>query len=315
MTTWTETIPVFAFFALLTFLPGWLVVRALGARGVASVAVSPIVTVTVLAVSTNLARLVGPSWSWLLVVVGTLGSQAPAGSSCTCSGARPRPHAHPAAPRPAAMGHRRRLHLGSVRARDVLPVVARPDEFVDSPDAVYHLEPDPALPRHRRLLDVEPVVLPQRVPRLGGDGHARCRPPIVAVTDVATIFLAAVVWPIRCVAACGTCCRRHGSSRMPRVGERGLRGLPDAPPRSVPVFCTYFVDVLLADLVELAHLHRVIEDRPATANARTGSAADDRHDRQIQLRCETAVQPQFLFAAVLPALQSGEIQGAGCEAF
>ena len=56
MTTWTETIPVFAFFALLTFLPGWLVVRALGARGIASVAVSPIVTVTVLAVSTNLAH-------------------------------------------------------------------------------------------------------------------------------------------------------------------------------------------------------------------------------------------------------------------
>ena len=63
-------------------------------------------------------------------------------------------------------------------------------------------------------------------------------------------------------------------------------------------------------LVELAHLDRVIEDRSIAANVGAGSAAGDRHHCQIQLGSEPPVQAQLLFAAMLPALQSGEIQEA-----
>ncbi len=202
MTTWTETIPVFAFFALLTFLPGWLVVRWLGARGLEAVAASPIVTVTVLAVATNVAALVGLRWSWLLVVVSTL---VVAGSGALL--VRVLGDHDPEITQARRLLGRPQLDVVLACAIGIglalvtmLPVIARPNELVDSPDAVYHLN------RIRLFLDtgdfsmLNPSFYPNGFHAWVATAMLSISGPIIAVTNVATIFLAAVVWPIGCVA-------------------------------------------------------------------------------------------------------------------
>ena len=67
MTSWTQTIPVFVVFVVLAFVPGWLVVRAFGSRGVEAVAISPAVTVGVLAGFATVAGQLGIRWTWPVV--------------------------------------------------------------------------------------------------------------------------------------------------------------------------------------------------------------------------------------------------------
>ena len=45
MTNWVETVPAFVVLSAVLFAPGWLVVRALGSRGLEALAVSPAVSV------------------------------------------------------------------------------------------------------------------------------------------------------------------------------------------------------------------------------------------------------------------------------
>lgn len=214
MTTWTETIPVFAFFALLTFLPGWLVLRWLGTRGLEAVAASPVVTATVLAVATNVAALVGLRWSWLLVIVSTLAFAGVGWLVARALGARD-PNFTPA----RRLLGRPRLDVVAACAIGVgialvtiLPVIARPDELVDSPDAVFHLN------RIRLFLDtgdfsmLNPSFYPNGFHAWVATAMLSIGGPITAVTNVAAIFLAAVVWPIGCVALV-----RHALSTSPLV--------------------------------------------------------------------------------------------------
>lgn len=204
MATWTESIPVFVVFALVTFLPGWLVVRALGARGTESVAVSPIVSVTVLGISTTVTARLGLSWSWPLVAASTAVFAAAAWLL-----ARVLRHESEVSPVRRLLGRPRgdvvlASTLGIVLALvTMLPAIGRPDELVDSPDAVYHLN------RIRLFLDSGDFSLtnPSFYPNgfhawvaTGLTAPVGMGTHIIAGTNIATILLAAVVWPIGVVA-------------------------------------------------------------------------------------------------------------------
>ncbi len=201
MATWTESIPVFVTFAIVTFLPGWLVVRALGTRGIESLAVSPIVTVTVIATSTTVSAALGLRWSWLLVAGSTLAfagggwllTRLARRQPALSPGRRLLGRPHPDVAFASALG-------ALLALATILPVVGRPDELVDSPDVVYHLD------RIRLFLETgnfsltNPSFYPNGFHAWVATGLMGTHTQIVAGTNVATILLAAVVWPVGVVA-------------------------------------------------------------------------------------------------------------------
>src|SRR3954451_22412058 len=65
MAQWVETIPAFVVLEVVLFLPGWVVVRALGARGLEALAVSPAVSTGLIAVFATLAQRAGVRWGLL----------------------------------------------------------------------------------------------------------------------------------------------------------------------------------------------------------------------------------------------------------
>lgn len=70
--SWFSVIPMAALCMALLFLPGTLIVLALGLRNPAFVAVAPLLTVSIVAVSAMLAPYAGVSWSLLPVLVASL---------------------------------------------------------------------------------------------------------------------------------------------------------------------------------------------------------------------------------------------------
>src|SRR6476661_10390955 len=78
MAQWVETVPTFGVLLLVLFLPGWLVVRALGTRGLEALAVSPAVSTGLLAGYATLAARLGVRWGLLPLVVVTAGTVAAA---------------------------------------------------------------------------------------------------------------------------------------------------------------------------------------------------------------------------------------------
>ncbi len=62
MTHWVETVPAFVVLTVVLFLPGWLVVRALGSRGLEALAVSPAVSVGLIAAAATVAQRLGIGW-------------------------------------------------------------------------------------------------------------------------------------------------------------------------------------------------------------------------------------------------------------
>jgi hypothetical protein len=207
MSSWPQTIPAFVVFIALAFVPGWLLVRAFGARGVEAVAISPAVSVGVLAGFGTLTWRLGLHWTWP-VVIGSIATSVAAAWVIGALVRRGRRRRDP------ALGVRRRV-FGHPRADIVmacligvvialvtmLPAIGRPDELVDSPDAVYHLN------RLRTFLTTgdfslfNPTFYPNGLHAWVGTGlMALPGVPVVAGTNVATLVLAAVVWPVGCVA-------------------------------------------------------------------------------------------------------------------
>jgi hypothetical protein len=82
----------------------------------------------------------------------------------------------------------------------MLPAIGRPDNLVDSPDAVYHLN------RIRTFLETgdfslfNPTFYPNGFHAWVGTGLMVLGTPVLPGTNVATLVLAAVVWPVGCVA-------------------------------------------------------------------------------------------------------------------
>ena len=213
MMHWLGTIPAFVVLSLVLFLPGWLVVRALGARGLEALAVSPAVSVGIIAASATVAQRVGIRWGLLPLAVVTallvgvawlvvrLVGQHDSGLTTSRRFlGRPRPDVAIA----VALGAIVSLTL-------ILPAIGSPDELVDSPDAVYHLN------RIRLFLETGnfSIANPTFYPNGFHSWIATSLLPGVADvlpgTNVATLVLAVLVWPIGCVALV-----RHalGSSRL-----------------------------------------------------------------------------------------------------
>ena len=196
--SWWETLAAFAVLLVALFAPGWLVVRALGARGLEAVAVSPAVSVGVIAAWATIAQRLGIGWNWLVLAVvtavtaglGWLAVHAVGGHDPVLTPrrrllGRPDPHVVVA------------IGLGVVIALvTILPAIGRPDELVDSPDAVYHLN------RIRLFLDtgnfsiVHPTFYPNGFHAWIATGLQSGAAPVLPGTNVATVILAAVVWPV-----------------------------------------------------------------------------------------------------------------------
>ena len=196
--SWWDTLAAFAVLLVALFAPGWLVVRALGARGLEAVAVSPAVSVGVIAAWATIAQRLGIGWNWLVLAVvtavtaglGWLAVHAVGGHDPVLTPrrrllGRPDPHVVVA------------IGLGVVIALvTILPSIGRPDELVDSPDAVYHLN------RIRLFLDsgnfsiVHPTFYPNGFHAWIATGLQSGAAPVLPGTNVATVILAAVVWPV-----------------------------------------------------------------------------------------------------------------------
>ncbi len=213
MAHWVETIPAFVVLTVVLFLPGWLVVRALGARGLEALAVSPAVSVGIIAVCATLAQRVGVRWGLLPLVVVTALAVAVAWLGMRLFGrhdpelgatrrllGRPRPDAVVA------------IAIGAVLAlATILPAIGRPDELVDSPDAVYHLGRIKTFLETGNFSIANPTFYPNGFHSWIATSLLPGVADVLPGTNVATIVLAALVWPIGCVALV-----RHalGTSRL-----------------------------------------------------------------------------------------------------
>ncbi|MDN5794992.1 MAG: hypothetical protein L0H79_04495 [Intrasporangium sp.] len=206
MTSWAQTIPVFVVFVALAFVPGWLVVRAFGSRGVEAVAISPAVSVGVLAGFGTAAGVLGVRWTWWVVIASTALSVVAAwlvgGWLARSRGGRD-PELHLkrrlfGRPRPDVVIA---CLVGVVLALvTILPAFGRPDSLVDSPDAVYHLNRIRTFIESGDVSLFNPAFYPNGFHAWVATGLMAFGTPVLAGTNVATLVVAAVVWPVGCVA-------------------------------------------------------------------------------------------------------------------
>ncbi len=221
-TTWAGMLPAFVVLTVVAFLPGWLVVRALGSRGLEALAVSPAVSAGLIATAATVVQRVGVRWGWLPLLLSTV---LAAGVAYVVSIGISRLLDQRMGRAPAARLERTRRLFGRPRPDAVLaitvgviialvtivPTLGSPDELVDSPDAVYHLD------RIRLFLDTgnfsiaNNTFYPNGFHAWVATGLQSGLADVLPGTNVATIVLAAVVWPVGCVALV-----RHalGTSRL-----------------------------------------------------------------------------------------------------
>jgi hypothetical protein len=214
MAQWLGTIPAFVVLSLVLFVPGWLVVRALGARGLEALAVSPAVTVGMVAASATVAQRVGVRWGLMPLVVVTavcvgvawlvvrlLGHHDPSLTPSRRFLGRPRPDVAIA------------VALGAVIALAfIVPSMGRPDELVDSPDAVYHLNRIALFLNTGNFSIANPTFYPNGFHAWVATSLIPGVADVLPGTNVATLVLAVLVWPIGCVALV-----RHALGSRPLV--------------------------------------------------------------------------------------------------
>ncbi len=214
MAHWVGTIPAFAFLSLVLFVPGWLVVRALGARGLEALAVSPAVTVGMVAAAATVAQRIGVRWGLLPLVAVTaicvgvawlvvrlLGHHDPHLTPSRRFLGRPRPDVAIA------------VALGAVIALAfIVPSMGRPDELVDSPDAVYHLNRIALFLNTGNFSIANPTFYPNGFHAWVATSLIPNVADVLPGTNVATLVLAVLVWPIGCVALV-----RHALGSKPLV--------------------------------------------------------------------------------------------------
>ena len=221
MTHWVETIPAFVVLTVVLFLPGWLVVRALGSRGLEALAVSPAVSVGVIAVAATVAQRLGISWGLLTLAVVTLAAFAVAWGVGRLVGRLPERWAGadlpPVSPTRRLLGRPRPDVVGAIALGvllalvTILPAIGRPDELVDSPDAVYHLNRIALFLDTGNFSIANPTFYPNGFHAWIATSLLPGVADVLPGTNVATVVLAAVVWPVGCVALV-----RHalGTSRL-----------------------------------------------------------------------------------------------------
>ena len=221
MTHWVQAIPAFVVLTAVLFLPGWLVVRALGSRGLEALAVSPAVSVGLIAAAATVAQRVGIGWGLATLTVVTLLAFAaawgvallvrrlPARWSGTATPTVSPTRRLLGRPRPDVVGA---IGIGVLVALvTVLPAIGRPDELVDSPDAVYHLNRIALFLDTGNFSIANPTFYPNGFHAWVATSLLPGVAQVLPGTNVATVVLAAVVWPVGCVALV-----RHalGTSRL-----------------------------------------------------------------------------------------------------
>ncbi len=216
MDSWTLAIPAFVVLSLVLLVPGWLVVRALGARRLEALAVAPAVSVGVIAAAATVAQRVGVSWHPLTLLAVVVAATAVA-LGVGVLAARWRGGTDEASTMRRLLGRPRPDVVGAVLVGVVLalvtllPAIGRPDELVDSPDAVYHLD------RIRLFLETDnfsianPTFYPSGFHAWIASALQLTGTAVLPGTNIATVVLAAVAWPLGCVALV-----RHalGASRL-----------------------------------------------------------------------------------------------------
>lgn len=213
MAHWVDAIPTFVVLTVVLFLPGWLVVRALGARGLEALAVSPAVSTGLITAFATVAQPLGVRWGLLPLAAVTAVSFAVAWVARRLFGHHDT-ELHPARrllgrPQPDAAVA---IAIGAVLAlATILPSIGRPDELVDSPDAVFHLSRIKTFLESGNFSIANPTLYPSGFHVWVGTSLLTGSAGVLAGTNVATVLLAAVVWPIGCVALV-----RHalGTSRL-----------------------------------------------------------------------------------------------------
>ncbi|HEX2706005.1 MAG TPA: DUF6541 family protein [Candidatus Lustribacter sp.] len=216
--TWAQSAPTLLVLAVAVLAPGAAMGAALGLRGPVLFGLAPSLSMTALAGGAVLAPMLGLAWTPVTALAAT--AAAVAASVVLAAGVRRA--AGPASPAPgiAVRGgsHRTtdRFALAAALAAGVVIGVAAavamrvPDELVDSPDAVFHVN------RLRVYLDggnASSLLFgyPSGFHDLAAIAIQVTHPPIIAAVNLTSLAVAAIAWPLGVLALAS---RVLGSSRF-----------------------------------------------------------------------------------------------------
>ncbi|HEX8972927.1 DUF6541 family protein [Oryzihumus sp.] len=198
---WVDALPGFGVVVAVLLVPGLLVAWAVGLRGVTAWGASPTLSVTVLTLGGIVASRSGTRWSTGVAVGATVVAVLLAGAVGLALRARrsSRPSPERTGVRLAAAGS---ALLGAVMSlASSVPGMGTPDNLVDSPDVVFHLN------RVRSMLSSGDTS------SLGATGFypsgfhdlavtaLQLHPmPLVTAANMVVLAVTAVAWPLGCLA-------------------------------------------------------------------------------------------------------------------
>lgn len=210
--SWFSVIPMAAVCAALLFLPGTLLILALGLRNLAFIAVAPLLTVTIVAVTAIVVPYMGLSWSILPVAVASLALAAVLLTVRKIGGR----HLHQ--PRHSAGGTGRRMPLLAAAgfaigaasiALQLRVAFGRPENISQTFDNVFHLN------AIRYVLDTVNASSMTITGMTNGDNPPYFYPaawhglasllvqltnlPLPVAVNVLNLCIAAIVWTLGCM--------------------------------------------------------------------------------------------------------------------
>ncbi|MGZ4600894.1 MAG: DUF6541 family protein [Oryzihumus sp.] len=199
MSPWLAAIPALGTTVFVLLAPGLLLALGLGLRGILAWGAAPVFSMSVLTVGAVGASVAGVRWSPGVAAACTAASLAFALAVGVAMRRRLRP---PAEPRHASLGATAGAALGVLASlASAVPGMRRPDNLVDSMDAVFHLN------RMRSMLTSGDIS------SLGGTGFypsgfhdlavtaMQLHPvPLITSSNMVVLAFTAVAWPIGCVA-------------------------------------------------------------------------------------------------------------------
>lgn len=273
--SWFSAVPTIGVAFLLLFAPGYLIAWVLSLRGLWAWAFAPLASVSVIAIASLWSPAVGMTWSWLPVVLTTIGVGAVAGAVhwLTRRGrGRPVP-----APRADIVTVWVLVGAAVLVGGQVLAVIGSPENISQSFDNVFHLN------AVRYVLDTgsaSPLTVGSMTSDTGGvwfypsGWHGTVAlvaqisgASIMAASNATAVVVAAMVWPASVLLLTRTL---MGNSRTVLIAAGALSGLIPAFPilmLDYGVLYPYLLGVALvpsavAAIVTLLGLHRGEPSRP-----------------------------------------------------
>ncbi len=201
MSQWLPALPAFVVVTGIVLIPGLAMAYAVGGRGVLAWGVAPTLGMTALTCGTAAAPFMVLGWSPVLLLASALaGVLVAAGVGMLLRTRWPRPAvADPPRSRALALGG---VALGTVAVlAAALPGVGRPDELVDSTDAVVHLNRVRGFLEHRNFSSLTAPSYPSGFHDVAGSAMQLLPDlDIVRAANLTALLAAAVVWPLGVVA-------------------------------------------------------------------------------------------------------------------